>query len=49
MAKRDNLCDWVLEAFKANGGRARSVEICKDIWEHHEGDLRKAGDVFYTW
>ncbi len=48
MATRDDLCDWVIEALKANGGRARIVEICKHIWEHHESDLRKSGDLFYT-
>jgi hypothetical protein len=49
MATRDDLCDWVIEALKANGGRARIVEICTHIWEHHESDLRKSGDLFYTW
>ena len=49
MAKRDDLCDWVLEALNAHHGRARIVEICKYIWQHYESKLRQSGDLFYTW
>ena len=49
MATRDDLCDWVIEALKANGGRAKIVQVCKYIWEHYEKELRNSGDLFYTW
>ena len=31
------------------GGAARLVDICKFVWENHEGQLRASGDLFYTW
>ncbi len=49
MATREDLCDWVVEALRAMGGSANIVPICKYIWEHHENELRKSGDLFYTW
>lgn len=49
MATRDDLCDWVVEALRAKGKRARIVEVCKYIWQHHEKELRKSGDLFFTW
>ncbi len=49
MATKDDLCDWVVEALRAFNGSAKIVQICKYIWEHHEHDLRKSGDLFYIW
>jgi hypothetical protein len=49
MATRADLEHWVLEALEALGGRARIVAICEHVWHHHEQDLRKSGDLFYTW
>ena len=33
---------------RANGGRAKVVQICKYIWERYETELRNSGDLFYT-
>lgn len=49
MASRDDLMPWVLDALRAAGGSAAVTEVCKHIWTHHESDLRRAGDLFYTW
>lgn len=49
MPTRDDLCEWVIEALRANNGRARIVTICRHIWENHEKELRRSGDLFYTW
>ena len=49
MVQRDILMDWVVDALKAYGGRARIVDVCKHIWQHHETDLRLSGDLFYMW
>ena len=49
MPTRDDLCEWVIEALRAHNGRARIVAICKHIWEHHERELKRSGDLFYTW
>lgn len=39
MATREDLQEWVIEALRALGGKARIVQICKHIWDHHESDL----------
>ena len=39
----------VLKSLNALGGRGCVVEVSKYIWDHYEGDLRKSGDLFYTW
>jgi hypothetical protein len=50
MATRyDELCDWILDAIKANGSKASVTSIAKWIWLNHEADLRGSGDLFYTW
>jgi hypothetical protein len=49
MASKHDLRDWIIEALRAKGGSAGLVEICRYVWEHHEGELRVSGDLFYTW
>jgi ribulose kinase len=49
MATREDLQDWLTEALTVLGGRGSIVEVCKQIWEHHESDLRASSDLFYTW
>ena len=49
MAIRDELKGWVVEALSRAGGSAQLVDIAKDIWQHHEGELRRSGDLFFTW
>ncbi len=49
MQSRNDLCDWLIEALKAHNGSASIVEICKYVWNHHEQDLKSAGDLFYSW
>jgi hypothetical protein len=49
VATREALKGWVIQAVKANGGRAGVVEIARHIWDHHEAELRSSGDLFFTW
>lgn len=49
MATRADLADWVFEAVRAHGGRATIVEVASHIWENHEDELRRSGDLFFTW
>jgi hypothetical protein len=49
MATKKNLQVWILEALKAKNGSATLLEICKYVWDNHEDDLRRSGDLFYTW
>jgi hypothetical protein len=49
MIDKLTLQDWVPEALKQLGGSAPLVQVAKQIWSAHEGELRSAGDLFYTW
>jgi hypothetical protein len=49
MDPREVLCNWVIQALTEFGGSAHIVPICKHIWAHHEQELRKSGDLFFTW
>ncbi|WP_159650437.1 hypothetical protein [Vibrio atypicus] len=49
MADKHDLRKWVCEAIEHHGGEARLIEVAKYIWHNHEKELRKSGDLFYTW
>jgi len=49
MATKNDLTGWLVEALKANNGRASIVDICKHVWKNHEEELRRSGDLFFTW
>lgn len=49
MATKDDLRGWVVEALHAMGGSGRPVGVCREVWQRHEDDLRRSGDLFYTW
>lgn len=40
---------WIIDALHSLGGSGSIVQVCKHVWDNHEGDLRKSGDLFYTW
>jgi len=49
LVSRDVLVDWAVDALRGLGGQASVLQVSKWIWQNHEGDLRKAGDLLYTW
>ena len=49
MLNRDDLKPWIVDALNANGGRASVVQVCKHVWQNHEDELRRGGDLFFTW
>ena len=49
MSDKHVLQDWVREALLALGGRAKLVDVAKEIWSQHEDDLKNSRDLFYTW
>jgi hypothetical protein len=49
MTSRSDLQDWVVEALRELGGRGSIVDVAKLLWRDHEGDLKRSGDLFYTW
>lgn len=48
-ATRHDLQEWLVDALEAHGGSATIVQVCEHVWANHEGDLRAAGDLFFTW
>lgn len=48
MLKRDDLQQWVVDALKGYGGKARLIDVAKHIWETHEQEL-KHSRLLYTW
>lgn len=49
MVAKSALEEWVIEALRAHGGRARPIDVARHVWAHHEVELRDSGDLFYTW
>ena len=46
---RADLPEIVLEALSSMKGQGTIVQICEYIWNNYEQDLRKSGDLFYSW
>ena len=49
MAHKKDLRKWLIEALKARNGSASIVEICKYVWKNYENELRRSGNLFFTW
>lgn len=49
VATKYDLADWLHETLKDLGGRGTIIDVCRHIWLNHEADLRKSGDLFFTW
>ncbi len=49
MATKEDLSGWLIEALRANNGSASTVEVCKYVWNNYENELRRSGDLFFTW
>lgn len=41
--------EWVIEALTELGGSGGVVDVSKQVWSTHEGDLAASGDLFFTW
>ena len=48
MITRADIKEWVYDAVKELR-EASPANVARHIWERHEGELRTAGDLFYTW
>ena len=49
MASKEDLQDWVVDALNKQGGKAQLVQVAKYIWDNHEAELKRSGDLLYTW
>jgi hypothetical protein len=47
--KKEVLRAWIVQALNDLGGSATLVDICREVWKHHQNDLFTSGDLFYTW
>ena len=48
MASRADLRRWVYEALEALGP-SQVPRVAQHIWENHQSELEKSGDLFFTW
>lgn len=49
MTSAQILQSWLLEGLAATGGSATSLDVSKQVWARHRGELESAGDLFYVW
>jgi hypothetical protein len=49
MADKQDLETWLVDALHGADGWAHHVRLAEAIWREHELDLRRSGDLFYTW
>ncbi|MFN0262441.1 hypothetical protein ACKTEK_01045 [Tepidamorphus sp. 3E244] len=49
MATKDDLKTWVLEALRFHGGTAKLVRVAEHIWQNHNKELERLGDLFFRW
>ncbi|WP_110641957.1 hypothetical protein [Salinicola sp. CPA57] len=49
MASKEDLHDWVADAIRAHGGKAKLVQVAKYIWDNYEAELKRSGNLLYTW
>lgn len=47
--KRDDMPDILYDIILQMGGKARMIDIFKKFWQDYEEELKKSGDLFYTW
>lgn len=46
---KEMLPDLLYSVIKDMGGRGTIIDICKRFWSEYENELKKSGDMFYTW
>lgn len=46
---RQDLPEKLEKVLISIGGKGTIVEICKTFWSEYETELRRSGDLFYTW
>lgn len=49
MADKRSLQDWILLALMDSDGEASVLEVSKWVWQNREDELRRSGNLFYTW
>ena len=49
MTTKGELTTWTVAALRALGGSAHLIDVAKWIWANREDELRRSGDLFYTW
>ena len=47
--KRQDLKPWIVEAIKANNGKAAIFQICQYIWDNYHHRISADKKLLYTW
>ena len=49
--KRSDLMELVVEALKSKklSGKGTPKDVAKYVWDNYESELKKSGDLLYTW
>lgn len=47
--ERKDMPDILYDIIKQMGGKAKMMDIFKIFWQEYEDELKKSGDLFYTW
>jgi hypothetical protein len=40
---------WVIDALRDHGGKAEMLAVAKYVWQNHEAEIRKGGNLLYEW
>lgn len=49
MVNKGDLGPGVVKCLQESGGRTSIVQLCRWVWKNYEQELRRLGDLFYTW
>ncbi len=49
MALRDDMEPWLIDALRRSGGAGKILDLAKDIWDHHESDIKATAHGLYNW
>ena len=47
--RKEDLPDLLYKTIDSIGGEGSIVEICRAFWNQYESELKRSGDLFYTW
>jgi hypothetical protein len=47
--RREIMTSWVEDAIRELGGSASILDIAKRVWQRHEHDIHREGDLLYEW
>lgn len=49
MLSKQDLPRLVVESLRRLDGSGTVLDVCKDVWDTNQAELRASGYIFYTW